>query len=219
MFLLICRILYSIPVLIVAFFFLYKIWTKEVDIWGLFQKPTDMVLTKDKMFSVNYTWSSNTNEPVTWYVANETVTSIPCELLIHFTNLKSTPATILSYWVEQETVDGGWEAVTLPFGPNLGTFFVGANDLTNVKEVKFLTFDSVVSGKNIGAGETVTGTIFLIKLHVRRLKFSFSNIAGEIESAYLAGVPSGGGWPTQSIEMTSTGRTANLSKLPRVTKP
>jgi hypothetical protein len=215
MILLASRIVLTAIILIVSYFGLVKVWTKNVDLTAALKKPSDVIPVDERAasFSIRSTWTDNPgSERKNWFVKDSVVTPFYAAMLVHFTNLKVVPVMILSYWVEQKMPDGTWKKVGLPFGMD-GKFYHGP-DLKKVSELTYVTFDFAVQNRNVGPNETVMGWLFFTKPLTSNIRFGFKDTLGNIAIEPLTPIASEG-WPTQPVMISVTKSTADISMLPR----
>ena len=97
---------------------------------------------------------------------NRILSPINIEMYADFTNLKDTPLTIKSYQFEGQTPNGEWEILpTIDIKDGRLDFLSNTN--FDLKQMVFLVdcgsnvFPSILDDREIRAGETITGSVFL----------------------------------------------------------
>jgi len=166
--------------------------------------------TASEPFVVKSSWVMNQEGGAQmWAVRSGVVIHVPTALVVYFTNLKSTPIMIFSSFVEQETAEGKWENVSLPFGSETSVFL--GSDLKDVVEWKYPTFDLVSENKNIGSGETISGWLLLTKRPTRKIRLGIIDASGATATEVVGQLVGSPLAPT----IESTHVHSDISQLPR----
>jgi hypothetical protein len=161
-------------------------------------------------FSVKSSWVMNQEGGAQmWAVRSGVVIHVPTAMVVYFTNLKSTPVMIYSSFVEQETAQGKWENISLPFGSETSVFL--GSDLKDVVEWKYPTFDLVSANKNIGSGETISGWLLLAKRPTGKIRLGIIDAAGVTATEVIGTLAGSPLIPT----IESTHIHSDISKLPQ----
>jgi hypothetical protein len=189
---------------------------KKQDIPSESKKPQE-TQSATRAFSIITTWQeSYGTKPEIWLLQDSVVRPIYHALMVNFTNLSNNPIMVDSYLIEQESKNGQWTVVSLPYGLSGGVIFTG-HSLNKVRETNYTTLDSVIANKNINPHETVRGWVFLIKLITREsngpLRFKMADALGNVSTEPMA-AKANVGFPVQPpmVEILKDDR--DISNIP-----